>query len=247
MIDCNSLTKSFQGKVVLDALHLTVERGEILAIMGTSGCGKTVLIQHMAGLLVPDAGTVSFDGKDLATMNYVERRRFARRIGYMFQLGALFDSMNVFDNLALPLVEHERLTSREMTVRIRETLGALDLAGVEMKMPHELSGGMLKRVGLARAMILSPEVLFCDEPTAGLDPVRAKIVYELIGRVRDKFKTTVVVVTHDTGSVTHFADRIALMRKGKIATVEKNFAQLSSLYQDFTHGAAMFLEGAADA
>src|SRR5262249_5747914 len=151
----------------------------------------------------------------LSTLLAKEPRNFAKRIGYMFQLGALFDSMTVFENLALPLVEHTKAKPEEGSRKVSEILHKLDLSDTEAKLPHELSGGMLKRVGLARALMLEPEVVFCDEPTAGLDPIRSKLVYDLLKRVRKTFGTTLIVVTHDTAAVPRFADRVALLYKGK--------------------------------
>jgi phospholipid/cholesterol/gamma-HCH transport system ATP-binding protein len=245
VLECLKLSKRFDRKKVLDGIDLTVERGEILAILGPSGGGKTVLIQHMAGLLKPDSGAIRFDGRDIAKMNHYDRRHYAKKIGYMFQLGALFDSMTVFENLALPIREHTKMPESTIGERIRAMLSALDLGKVENKLPFELSGGMLKRVGLARALMLEPEVIFCDEPTAGLDPVRSRIVYELIRRVRDQFRATVVVVTHDTIGAAMLADRLVLLRNGRVASMEKDPRHLSQVYRDFSEGSAKFLEGAS--
>jgi phospholipid/cholesterol/gamma-HCH transport system ATP-binding protein len=246
ILECRDLTKRFDGRAVLKKLSLAVKRDEILAILGTSGGGKSVLIQHMAGLLKPDAGTTLYQDRAIEKMNHDEKRDYARHIGYMFQYGALFDSLNVGENLALPLREHTRLSSNEVTQQIRETLRALDLHGVESKMPFELSGGMLKRVGLARALIQSPKILFCDEPCSGLDPVRKKLVYELIRRARDRFRATVIVVTHDTESVPFFADRLALLHQGRIVALENDWKNLSKTYQAFVEGESQFLEENAD-
>ena len=171
MIEIKNLHKAFNGQQVLKGLSLAIPKGKVTVILGPSGCGKTVLLRHMIGLLKPDRGEVWVDGVNLDTLDSHALNNFRRRFGMLFQQAALFDSMNVHDNVAFPLVEHAHLQPGRIREVVREKLALVGLEGVEHKMPSELSGGMRKRVGLARAIVLEPQILLYDEPTTGLDPI----------------------------------------------------------------------------
>ena len=215
-IQLEDVWKSFDGTAVLRGVSLAVRRGETLCVIGESGCGKTVLLRHVIGLVRPDRGRVCFDGRDLSTLSAREMIAVRVRFGMVFQRGALFDSLTVGENVAFPLREHTRLTGDEIRRRVREKLSLVGLAGIESKRPAELSGGMQKRVALARAIALEPEVVLYDEPTTGLDPIMADVINELILRTHDRMKTTAVVVTHDMTSVDKVADRVVMLHDGEI-------------------------------
>jgi phospholipid/cholesterol/gamma-HCH transport system ATP-binding protein len=216
LIEIDNLWKSFNGQAVLRGVSLNVYPGETLCIIGESGCGKTVLLKHIIGLLSPDKGRVVFDGKDLSGMTAKELAAAQTRFGMVFQGGALFDSLTVGENVAFPLREHTQLAETEIRRRVSEKLGLVGLKGIEEKRPAELSGGMRKRVALARAVALGPEVVLYDEPTTGLDPIMADVINELIVRAQRALKTTAVVVTHDMKSVDKVADRVVMLSGGVI-------------------------------
>ncbi len=215
-ISVRNLSKSFGSQKVLDDISLDVRPGELLALIGGSGAGKSVFLKHITGLLDPDKGTVSVEGRQVS--NVTEREKgFARsQIGFMFQNGALFDSMTVAENIAFSLVEAGRHNTREIEQKVNEVLAAVDLAGLGEKMPADLSGGMIKRVAVARAIVSRPKCLLYDEPTAGLDPVVSDSVSYLIRRLCVQNGITTLIVTHDMSSVMHVADRIIYLRKGKV-------------------------------
>ncbi len=213
------LWKSFSGKEVLRGVNLTVAPGESLVIVGGSGAGKSVLLKHLIGLIQPDRGHVIVDGEDLACADPERCLAIRRKFGMSFQEGALFDSMNVFDNIAFPLRRHTRMSEEEIAERVRECLNLVHLSGIEKKMPAQLSGGMRRRVGFARAIALKPEILLFDEPNTGLDPITAAAIDRVIMEMRDKLPVTMVTITHDMSSAFRIADRIAMLRDGKIVAV----------------------------
>ena len=211
--------KTFGVHHVLRGIDLDLERVKTNIIIGGSGQGKSVLMKHLMGLLKPDSGHIWVDGEDIVPLNDVEMSRLRRKFGMVFQYAALFDSMNVVENIAFPLLERYRLPKEEVLERVRDLLRRLDLAGVagiEQKFPAELSGGQRKRVGLARALIDRPQILLYDEPTTGLDPVATKNVDEMIRRTADDFGVTSVVISHDMASTFRIGDRVAMLHAGQI-------------------------------
>lgn len=216
MIKLVNVHKSFQGQKVLDGLDLEIPRGKITVIIGASGVGKSVLLKHMIGLLKPDKGKVFIDGVDIGTLSSQQLVELRNKFGMLFQGAALFDSLNVFENVAFPLTEHTRLSASEIKKKVEEKLQIVGLSGIGHKMPSELSGGMRKRVGLARAIILEPEVILYDEPTTGLDPIMTDSVDNLILSMQQKLKITSVVISHDIVSALNIADQIAMIHEGKI-------------------------------
>ncbi len=216
MISIRDIYKSFDELEVLSGVSLEIGRGETVVVIGESGCGKTVLLRHIIGLLKPDKGEILFDGENITGMNEEELNQVRRRFGMLFQGAALFDSMNVFENVAFALREHTEFSEEKIREIVKQKLALVGLEGVEDKMPVELSGGMKKRVGLARAIVLEPEVILYDEPTTGLDPVRGDTINELILKMHHTLKITTVAVTHDMKSAYKIADRIAMLHGGKI-------------------------------
>ncbi|MBP7147417.1 MAG: ATP-binding cassette domain-containing protein [Acidobacteria bacterium] len=218
-IAIHDLWKSFAGKQVLRGVHLDVARGESLVIMGSSGSGKSVLLKHMIGLLKPDRGTIVIDGEDLTWSGAKAWSRVRRRTGMSFQEGALFDSLNVFDNIAFPLRRHTDRSPDEIAARVRECLELVHLEGIEKKAVNELSGGMRRRVGFARAIVLEPEMLLLDEPNTGLDPITAALIDRDLIEMRERLKITMVTITHHVDSALRIADRVAMLRGGRIIAV----------------------------
>jgi phospholipid/cholesterol/gamma-HCH transport system ATP-binding protein len=217
LIEYRDLRKAFDEKEVLRGVDLVVNRGETQVIMGSSGSGKSVMLSMLVGLLTPDGGQVLFDGEDVAQFRTIEDwRRVWLRTGFLFQGAALFDSMNVGENVGFPLRQHSKLTEPQIAARVAEVLSWIELEGIEQKMPSELSGGMQKRVGLARAIVLEPEVVVYDEPTTGLDPLTSDTISELIRRLQRERQVTSVVVTHDVRCAFLVADRIAMLDEGRI-------------------------------
>lgn len=219
LIEIRDLWKAFGENHVLRGVDLSVLEGETLVVLGPSGCGKSVLLKHIIGLMRPDRGSVLFDGHDIGRMTYQELGEIRKRFGMVFQGAALFDSMTVGENVGLPLREHKGLTGQALEDIVERKLGMVGLADVYALSPSQISGGMKKRVALARAIALDPEVVLYDEPTTGLDPVLAEQINELIRDLQSKLKTTSVVVTHDIHSARYTGDRVALMEDGKIAFV----------------------------
>lgn len=215
IVSLRGIEKAFDGRPVLRGLDLDIETGRSLVIMGPSGCGKSVLLKHIVGLLRPDSGEVRFHGQRVEAMGERELRPIRRRIGFLFQGAALFDSMTVRDNVAFPLLETGQ-SGPDLETRVRETLDRVGLADTLDKMPSELSGGMRKRVGLARAIVLEPEMVLYDEPTTGLDPIRANVINDLIVRLQRELSITSVVVTHDLDSAFQVADRMVLLDEGRV-------------------------------
>ena len=216
MISVEGLKKSFSGFAVLKGIDLKMARGTTTVVLGGSGSGKTVLMKHIMGLLKPDEGKVMVDGQNVSTLGRAELNVFRERMGMVFQNAALFDSMTVGDNVAFPLREHTKMSESEIKDRVKEKLAVVDLHDVEQKFPAELSGGMRKRVGLARAIIRDPKIVLYDEPTTGLDPLTTESVDQMILMAREKLGVTSVVISHDIGSAFHIADRIAVINEGVI-------------------------------
>ena len=237
------LHKSFGPHTILRGVNLDVPRGEVTVIIGRSGEGKSVLLKHNIGLLTPDSGDVLVDGTSMCWSTPRARRRLLRRFGMLFQNGALFDSMSVFDNVAFPIREARLGLSRgELRDRVLEKLAVVGLSGVEMKIPAELSGGQRKRVGLARAIALDPEIILYDEPTTGLDPVRTHAVDQMILETASTLKVTSVVITHDMQAVFEIADHVAMLYDGGIhvnVTPDALRAHSSPVVQSFIHGRPM--------
>ena len=240
-ISLQHLYKSFDGKVVLNDMSIDVAQGESLVIVGGSGTGKSVTLKHIIGLLRPDKGHVLIAGEDITTMSEVELNRFRRHFGMAFQEGALFDSMSVFENIAFPLRRHTKMTEREIRTRVEECLEDVHLHGVEKKRPSELSGGMRRRVGFARAISLKPDILLFDEPTTGLDPVISDVIADLIVEMDQKLGTTTVTITHDMKVAFKIADRVAMLHRGSIVeegTPEEFQASKNPIVRQFIEGRA---------
>ncbi len=216
MIKVRNLVAAYEDTVVLEGVSLDVQDGEILVIMGQSGCGKSTFLRHLIGLQKPVSGTVEMDGAEITSMSEKDYRSFCRSVGVLFQSGALFNSMTVGRNVAFPLKEHTRLARPVIDIVVKLKLDQVGLRGVDELMPSELSGGMKKRAGLARALALDPTVLFLDEPTTGLDPIIGAGIDRLILQIRELYEATMVVVAHDIASSMRVADRIAIFRQGQL-------------------------------
>lgn len=217
MIDVRDLHKSFNGFQVLKGINLQMAPGTTTVVLGGSGSGKTVLMKHIMGLFKPDSGEVMVDGQNVSVMSRQELAVFRQRMGMVFQNAALFDSMTVGENVAFPLREHAKeMTEAEIWQKVKDTLAVVDLVDIEHKFPAELSGGMRKRVGLARAVIMEPKIVLYDEPTTGLDPLTTESVDQMILGAAKKLKVTSVVISHDIGSAFHIADHIAMLHHGVI-------------------------------
>jgi len=239
MIKLIDVCKSFGTQRVLDELNLKIEAGRTTVIIGRSGGGKSVLLKHIIGLLKPDSGRILVAGDDIAGMSDRDLNEIRKKFGMLFQEAALFDSMTVGENVAFPLREHTRLKEEEIHEIVADRLGAVGLSGIEGKMPSELSGGMRKRVGLARAIALRPEIVLFDEPTTGLDPVMAEAVNQLIVETQKKFNLTCVVISHDVESIFRIAHRIAMLYEGRIieeGTPEEIRASRNPVLKQFLAG-----------
>jgi len=204
---------------VLDGVSLSVLKGETMSVIGGSGAGKSVTLKHIVGLMKPDRGCVKVDGVDVTNTNHGSLETARRKIGFCFQGSALLNSLSVFENVALPLREHERISEDEVRRRVEEKLALVGLSEAGQKLPSEISGGMKKRVGLARAIIRNPEIILYDEPTAGLDPVMGSTINDLILDMQKKLNVTSVLVTHDMASAFRVSNRIAMLLKGRIVKV----------------------------
>jgi len=216
MIELVDVTKAFDGQVVLNRLNLMVPRGKITAVIGPSGEGKSVLLKHMIGLMRPDSGQVRVDGENISTMGRDSLNRVREKFGMLFQNAALFDSMTVFENVAFPLEEKTRLSPAEIRDKVHEALSHVGLSGVDRKFPDELSGGMKKRVGLARALLLDPRIILFDEPTTGLDPIICRAIHQLIRDTHSRFGFTAVVVSHEIPEIFDISDYVAMLYRGEI-------------------------------
>ncbi len=239
MIAFRNLHKAFGANNVLEGFTLDVRDGETMVIIGYSGTGKSVAIKHVVGLLEPDEGHVEVDGKVVSELRRPELTELRSTIGFVFQFAALFDSMTIFENIALGLRRLHDLPETEITLRVREALKLVDLPRAEQHMPAELSGGMRKRVGLARAIALRPKYMLYDEPTTGLDPVTSAVIDQLIVRTREALGVTSIVITHDMRSAYTVGDRIAMLYQGKVqqvGTVEQVKATADPVVRQFIEG-----------
>ena len=239
MIEVRKLSKSFGGRPVLHEVDLAVEEGKTLVVLGRSGCGKSVVLKHLIGLLKPDSGCVLVDGEDIAGLPERELTAVRRKIGMLFQSAALFDSMSVERNLAFPLIEQGVRDEKEIDARVAEALDMVELSGEQLKMPSDLSGGMRKRVGLARTIVGRPRCVLYDEPTTGLDPITTDSINHMIRRLQRKLGVTSIVVTHDMKTAFHCADRVALLHEGRVhfdGTVEELRASRDPVMTDFIEG-----------
>ncbi|MFH1845914.1 MAG: ABC transporter ATP-binding protein [bacterium] len=240
-IAVQGLSKTFQDKPVLDELDFTIDSGETIVIIGRSGEGKSVLLKHIVRLLEPDQGRIWVDGEEITALDKPRLFELRRRFGMLFQGAALFDSMTISENVGLGLKEHSKLSSAEIRQRSQECLGRVGLDDVEDKLPSALSGGMKKRAGLARAIVMEPEYILYDEPTTGLDPITADAINDLIIKLQRELQVTSIVVTHDMASAFKIADRIAMLHRGKIVfrgTVAEVRETDNAMVQQFIEGSA---------
>ncbi|MDP3279367.1 MAG: ABC transporter ATP-binding protein [Deltaproteobacteria bacterium] len=237
-----NLVKRFGERTVLDHINMSIDRGETVVVIGGSGAGKSTLVRHLIALERPTSGQILVDGVNMAALDDYELSKIRRRFGMVFQKYALFDSMSVFDNVAFPLREQTKLAEREIKERVMGKLEDLGVGHAAPRMPSEISGGMAKRVGIARALVMEPEILIYDEPTSGLDPVTSRTVDELIEEMRERFGVTSVVITHDMASAFDIADRVAMLVHGKIAvegTPETVMASDHEAVRRFVHSSAI--------
>jgi phospholipid/cholesterol/gamma-HCH transport system ATP-binding protein len=216
MIQIVDVHKRFGSGVVLDGINLRIDKGETVVVIGRSGCGKSVLLKHIIGLMKPDSGSILVDGVDIVGLKNDELYAFRRRFGMLFQGAALFDSLSVWENVGLGLLEHTKMSGQEVRRRASEKLELVGLKDVEDARPAELSGGMKKRVGLARAIAMDPQVVLYDEPTTGLDPIMADVINQLIRTLQATLKITSIAVTHDMKSAYKIGDRLAMLYGGRI-------------------------------
>ena len=239
MIKADNVWKKFENQDVLKGLNLTVAKGEVFVIIGQSGCGKSVFLKLLTRLLEPDQGNIYVEGEDIINLNDKELRKLRMKFGFVFQNAALFDSLNVFENVSFGLTQHTDLSQDLISDRVSDCLKLVGLRGIEEKMPAELSGGMKKRVAIARAVVLNPQIILYDEPTTGLDPVVASSINHLIKKLKREVDATSIVVTHDMNSSYFVADRIGMLYEGKIIEVNdsegiKNSS--SPVVQQFING-----------
>jgi phospholipid/cholesterol/gamma-HCH transport system ATP-binding protein len=241
MIKIINLEKSFGNNTVLCGVNLTIEKGETMVVIGQSGSGKSVLLKHLIGLLKPDAGEIYIDGVEITRLREDDLQRITRKFGLLFQGAALFDSMTVAENVRFGLDRYTRYTEAEIRTAISESLDMVGLHKVEDLMPYQLSGGMKKRVGLARAIAYRPEVMLYDEPSTGIDPIRADAINDLINKLKREMNVTSVVITHDMASSYKVADKIAMLYRGQIieiGTPQEIQNSANAVIQQFIHGHA---------
>jgi len=219
MIQLENIYKSFKGNAVLKGINLNLEKGEIMALVGMSGDGKSVLLKCIAGLIKPEEGRVIIDGTDINTLKLKELFAYWKRIGFLFQGGALFESMTVFENIAFPLKEKTKLHHKEIRERVIKQIEEVGLADSEEKYPSQLSGGMKKRTALARELVWEPEIMLFDEPTTGLDPIISHAILNLIQDLHRRLNFTAILVTHELSKVFEIVNRVAMIHKGKIEVV----------------------------
>ena len=238
--------KAFGNKEILKGFSLTVEDGETLSVIGFSGSGKSVMLKHIIGLMQPDRGSVHVDGKDVGALNRSGLTELRRNVGYVFQFAALFDSMTIGENVAMGLRRIPDMDEEEIEARVRECLSLVDLHDVHERYPSEMSGGMVKRAGLARAIATGPKYLLYDEPTTGLDPVTVKVIDRLNIRMKEELGVTGIVITHDMDSAYRISDRIAMLYEGKmraVGTVEEIRNSEDPLVRAFIEGRPELMEG----
>jgi phospholipid/cholesterol/gamma-HCH transport system ATP-binding protein len=241
-VEFRDVNKAYGNKQVLRGADLKVYRGEVLVILGGSGSGKSVTLRHMLGLEAPDSGRVIVEDEDITDHPEEELYRVRKKFGMLFQSGALFDSMNVFENVAFPLREHAEMSEEEIGRAVKEKLGLVNLPNTEHLMPVDLSGGMRKRVGLARSIVLDPKMILYDEPTTGLDPITSQKINELIIDLQSKLNVTSVVVTHDIQSAFSVGDRIAFLNKGVfewVGTMEEARSSEHPVLREFLKASAV--------
>ena len=239
IIEFKDVYKSFNGILVHNGINLSIIEGEIISLLGGSGSGKSVLLKELIGLMKPDKGDIILLDNNVTQMNEEALIALREHIGMLFQGAALFDSLTVLENIAYPLREHLKLTEKEIQDRVADKLHLVGLSGIEKKMPDELSGGMKKRVGLARAIATEPKIILYDEPTTGLDPMTAQRINDLIIELQKKLGITTIVVTHDLHCVKTVSDRIAMLHEGKIVAVgtwEELVTSNIQVVQDFISG-----------
>lgn len=239
MIEVRDLCKRFGANPVLNKVNLRIEKGESVVIIGRSGGGKSILLKHLIGLLKPDSGQVLIEGENIVSMNERELLRIRRKFGMLFQGAALFDSMTVAENVAFAFRRNRTMHESEISKKVAEVLEMVDLPGTQGKRPSELSGGMRKRVGLARAIIYQPQIILYDEPTTGLDPIVSDSIDKLIMRVRDRLDVTTVVVTHDMRSARRVGQRILMLHEKRIyaaAPTEQFFQSQDPIVRRFIDG-----------
>ncbi len=242
MITIENLSKSFGAHQVLHQVNLTIKKGETMVVIGRSGEGKSVLLKHIIGLMRPDTGSVRVEGVNLSKLTGAALDKVRMKFGMLFQNAALFDSMTTYENVAFPLLEHTTMTTKAIQKRVQECLELVGLSGVDALYPAELSGGMRKRVGLARALSMGPEIILYDEPTTGIDPIMGDIVNDLVVALRDRLQVTSVVVTHDMHSAYKVADHIAMLYNGGIIEVgspEEIRRSRNPVVQQFIKGEAV--------
>ena len=239
MIRIEGLYKSFNGNEVIRGVSLEIERGEILALIGRSGIGKSILLKHIAGLLKPDRGRVLINGQDIKRLKTRELMKLRQNLGFLFQGGALFDSMTVYENVAFPLEEKSKLRKEEIHKKVMDVILQVELTGAENRYPSELSEGMKKRVALARELIWEPEIMLFDEPTTGLDPIIRNSILHLIKEIHKRLHFTGIIVTHEIPQVFEITDRVAMIHDGVIAALGTPDEILSSnnpLVRQFIEG-----------
>ncbi len=219
MIKVDHLYKKLGEQQVLEDISFDVNSGDIVTVLGPSGTGKTVLLKNIIGLMAPDQGRVLIDGVDISRLKEAELLQVRKTMGYLFQEGALYDFLNVFDNVAFPLREHTDWSAKKIADRVHAVLNMVDLEQVDEKLPSELSGGMKKRVGLARAIVLGCRILLCDEPTSGLDPIRSRDISTLIRTVAKKINAATVITSHDIDNSFRIADKLVILNEGRIAAM----------------------------
>ncbi len=216
LIEFNDVSKHFGTLKVLDEINLAIHQGEITTVIGKSGAGKSVILKHIAGLLNPDSGEILYRGQNLAKLKRREKKQMKARFGYMFQNVALFDSMTAYDNIALPLREKTKLREEEVHKKVMDRMEQLEIAHVDKTYPSQLSGGMKKRVGLARVLVTEPEIILFDEPTTGLDPIRKNAVHSMISQMQNKLNFTAVMVSHEIPDIFYFSQKVAMLDEGHI-------------------------------
>ena len=238
LIELIDVKKRFGDNSVMDGVDLSIFEGETTAIIGKSGTGKSVLLKHIIGLMHPDSGAILFDGKDITAFSRNERRDFKKRFSYMFQENALFDSMTIYENIALPLKEKRRLSANEIQKRVHAQLVQLEIDGSALQYPAQLSGGMKKRVALARALVTDPDIVLFDEPTTGLDPIRKDGVHDMIQSYQKLYGFTAIIVSHEIPDIFSISQSVAMLDGGKIVfqgTYEELMASDVGVVREFVH------------